>query len=151
MSLRCGLWPVTFGVQGSGFGPQQPASIVLVELELDCPKNLALWLALGLRALGTTPCGSGRSKTSARLRRAQSSRSVEPLLLSRRCVQTRLAGRLAVPSRLGSGTTSSSSSSISCLAASYTSDIKVCPCLARYFNGYGNLVLVLQAALRPTA
>src|SRR5215469_3440831 len=115
-------------VRSSGFGPQQPASIVLVELELDCPKNLALWLALGLRALGTTPCGSGRSKTSARLRRAQSSRSVEPLLLSRRCVQTRLAGRLAVPSRLGSGTTSSSS--ISCLAASYTSDIKVCPCLA---------------------
>src|SRR5215471_14582523 len=77
------------------------------------PQEFGSLLSTCRGVLGTTSCDSGRSKTSRS--------SVESLLLSRQCVQTRLARRLYHLARLGSGTTSSRSSTISCRAERYRS------------------------------
>src|SRR5215470_15419678 len=55
------------------------------------PQEFGSLLSTCRGALGTTSCDSGRSKTSRS--------SVESLLLSHQCVQTRLARRLALRSR----------------------------------------------------
>src|SRR5260370_4781979 len=92
--------------------------------------SLSRWLA--------APNLKNRPRPRPRLlRNLAPEQTVHYLAFGESASQQRLVYWVVAPS-----STSSSSSSISCLAERPTSDIKACPCLAAYPNDDGNFVLV---------